>query len=184
MNIGEYTSLSEAVEASAIAGAFFLTLTLSLSERRTTTVAYRKTFDLRGEDDSDETSNELTVMTALLRQYGKRTGKGRRPFILQFVLGDPMPLFVSDRLVKWLETRAVPRETVPGLLVEQLKDGTAAVVEQTVATGERRAELGALNVESIRKLASSLKVAGAWRTRKADLIELIVEAEQEMVRAS
>lgn len=182
---GFYTSLSEALEAAATKGLSSLTLTLTINSGRVTVIAYRKTFDLGATDEDGEASSELTVMTALLRQYGKKAGRGARPFTVQFLLGaDPVGTFVSDNLVAWLETKAIPRETVPNGLVQQLHEGTASVVEHGWQDEQLRLELEALKVEDVRRRASSLKVAGAWRQKKAELIDRIIEAEREVAKAA
>lgn len=172
-----YTSLSEALENSAISGQVLVSVRFAVNRGRVTTVEYRNTFDVSENARADQT-DELTAITALLRQYGKARGKGRTPYTISFSLGEGVPLLVAAPLVEWLQKRAAPRETVPVALVEQFDVGTENVVAAVVAGTERRTELEALNVTEVRKLAASLKVEGAWRTRKADLIEKIVEAER------
>lgn len=178
-----YTSLSQVLEESAISGQVLVSVRFAVNRGRITTVEYRNTFDV-SEDARDDQTDELTAMTALLRQYGKKRGKGKVPYTLAFSLGQRADMWVGADLVTWLEGKVTLRETVPAALVEQLDVGTAVVVAEVVAGTERRAELEALKVEEVRKLAASLKVVGAWRTRKAELVDLIISAEQEAAEAS
>lgn len=168
-----YTSLSEALEQAAISGVPLVTVRFAINYGRTTAVEYRNTFSIAEEDHS-----EITATVALLRKYGKRTGKSVQPYSIVFSVGGRVETWASDRLAQWLFDQAGMRETVPADLVEQLEVGTETVVAQTVAEDGRRSELEALKVEDIRRLAASYKLAGAWKTRKAELIDAVLAAEQ------
>jgi hypothetical protein len=176
-----YTSLSEALEASAASGAPLLTVRFSVHRGWVTTIEFRKSFTVLGGDQDDENhTTELTAMVALLRQYGKRQGSGRLPYDIRIVpTHDAEHVFVSERLVAFLESKAARPETVPTPLAKHLRGD-----DDSVAEDERRRALEGLNVVEVRKCASALKVAGAWRERKAALIDRILAAERVGAAAS
>lgn len=174
----QYTSLSKVLEAAAVSGNDQVTVHLAVNRGRITTVEYRRTFDSSEfEEADDEQTDELTATVALLRQYGRQAGKGKVPYALTFTNESGAAMFVSATLVKWMSDKAGLRETVPAELVEQLDVGTETVVAEVVAGTGRRDELEDLKVEEVRKLAASYKLAGAWRTRKGELIDKIIAWE-------
>lgn len=175
----QYTSLSKVLEAAAISGVDLVTVHLAVNRGRVTTVEYRRTFDVSDVGDIDgEQTDELTATVALLRQYGKRKGLGSAtPYVLTFTNDRGASTFISNDLVTWMERKAGERQTVPTAVVESVTEGIEAVVTEVVAGTGRREELEALKVEEVRKLASSYKLAGAWRTRKGELIDQILAQE-------
>lgn len=179
-----FTSLTEALESAAFSGASYITVSLSMSRGRVTAIVYRKTFQVADQDNDEDTTSEMDVMTVLLRKYAKAQKRLGHAGALQFSVGGVAPTFIDTRLASWLEKRAGERETVPQALVQQIEEGTESVVIKVVTGTERRAELEALKVEDVRSRASALKVAGARRMRKAELIEAIIAAEQEAGGAS
>lgn len=171
-----FGSLNQALGAYAASSARLITACLVVNHGRVTQIEYRRSFDPKdtldhGEDETDE----LTATVAILRRYGASKGRGgrrRRCEVKFYLANEPEQTFVSDKLVRFFEERALITGTVPKALVEKIKP---------VVGSERRVELEALNVVEVRRLAASLKVAGAWRERKAVLIDRIIMAEDDAV---
>lgn len=178
MSEHSFSSLSESLRAWQASVNPLITVRLIVNHGGVTNIEYRRSFDPRDSlDHEDDQTDELTATVAALRRYGKTTGRSKKSharYEVKFYLADrPEQLFVSDRLVSYMEAQAVQTGTVPAEVVSTVKTG----VEQAVAETERRGELEALKVDEVRKLAASLKVAGAWKERKAVLIDRIITAE-------
>lgn len=171
-----FVSLTEALGACIDAHSPLLTVRLLVNHGSMTAIEYRRSFDPRDTlNHGDDETDELSATVALLRRFGTSSGRGRsrrrsqRRYEVKFYLADaPEQTFVSDKLVRYFEEQALTTGTVPKALVEKIKP---------VAGSERRGELEGLTVTEVRKHAASLKVAGAWRERKAVLIDKIIAAE-------
>jgi hypothetical protein len=177
--VAPYTSLDAAIQQARAMGERFVSVRLLVNGGRVTIVAYRNSFDVTEEVAEGET-REIEAMASILRKYGKKTGRGSRPYEILFFSGEVIPLFVHEHLANWLQEQAAIRETVPNDVVAVVEEGVAHAVE----VAQQRAELDTLKVEEVRRLASQLKVVGAWRQRKPDLIEAIIAARQEALAAS
>lgn len=166
-----FSSFNEALGACVANASPLMTVRLVVNHGRLTQIEYRRSFDPRDTLNHDENeTDELTATVALLRRYGRHKGRGRLRYEVKFYLADePEVTFVSDKLVRYFEQQAVETGTVPKAVVEKIKE--------PVAGSERRGVLEGLNVTEVRKRAAVLKVAGAWRERKAVLIDRIITAE-------
>lgn len=180
-----YTSLSEVLEAAAVASAKRLTVLLFISDGRVTKILYRRTFGLPL-DAFDGADQELTASVALLRKFGKRYGRGRVPYTVRFSL-DAVPAFdfATDKVKSYIARESAKLAGTTSGSETSINDDPVSelddfIEEQGPEFKEhmRRDELARMGVSDLRAYAGkSLHVPNAWRTKKAELIDRIIQAE-------